>query len=239
VRPVLVVQHEDSAPPALLGEYLRDAGLKLDVRRLDDGDDLPETLDGHAAVISLGGSMHVGDEERFPFLVDERRLFERALADQVPLLGVCLGAQQLAAAAGGGVKKRAAPEVGWYPIGMTQLDALLVGIHPSTLVFHWHRYSFVVPPDGVIVAMRDAEPQIFRIGEVAWGVQFHPEIDKRVVNAWFDEAPGVAEAAWPGGLRQLRALTKRELYRSAMTCGLLALNFLEASGARRRARDRT
>jgi GMP synthase (glutamine-hydrolysing) len=237
VRPVLVVQHEDSSPPALLGDYLRDAGLKLDIRRLHRGDGLPETLDGHAAIVSLGGAMHVGEEERFPFLLDERRLFDRALADKVPLLGVCLGAQQLAAAAGGGVKKRAAPEVGWYPIGMTQPDALLVGVHPSTLVFLWHRHSCVVPSDGVIVAMRDGEPQVFRVGDVAWGVQFHPEIDKRVVAAWFAEAPGVAEAAWPGGLKKLRAMTKRELYRSAMTCGLLALNFLEASGARRRARD--
>ena len=56
-----------------------------------------------------------------------------------------------------------------------------------------------------------------------------PKSTKRVLRDWFDESPGVAEAAWPGGLKKLRTMTKRELYRSAMTCGLLALNFLEAS----------
>lgn len=239
LKPILILQHERNAPPALLGEYFVDAGLRIDVRRLHEGDELPDSLDAHAAVVSLGGSMNIGDEERFPFLEAETALLRRALGDEVPVLGVCLGAQLLATAAGGGVGRREENEVGWYPVGMTQPDALIVGILGSELVFQWHRYYCVLPDDATVVAMRDGEPQIFRVGEVAWGVQFHPEVTKRVLRDWFDESPGVAEAAWPGGLKKLRTMTKRELYRSAMTCGLLALNFLEASGTRRRAQGRS
>jgi hypothetical protein len=88
----------------------------------------------------------------------------------------------------------------------------------------------------VALAMRDGEPQVFRLGDSAWGVQFHPEIDKRTVMGWLAADPQGAGAAWPQGLKKLKKFTKRELYRSALTCGLIMINFLEASGARQRAR---
>jgi len=236
MRRILILQKEDEAPPALIGEYLGDAGLKVDLRFLHRGDPVPEVLDDHAAVIALGGDMNVGEEEEYPFLVDERRVLEVALRDAVPVLGICLGAQQLATAAGGGVARRDKVEIGWYPLGTTQSDDLLVGIHPSTLVFHWRRYYCRLPQDAVALAMRDGEPQVFRLGDSAWGVQFHPEIDKRTVMGWLAADPQGAGAAWPQGLKKLKKFTKRELYRSALTCGLIMINFLEASGARQRAR---
>lgn len=235
-RPFLILQKDDAAPPALIGEYLRDAGLKIDLRRLHRGDGVPKSLDDHAAVIALGGDMNVGEEREYPFLVEERRVLETALSDGVPVLGVCLGAQQLATAAGGGVGRRDEIEIGWYPLGMTQRDDLLVGIHPSTLVFHWRWYYCRLPQDAVTVAMRDGEPQVFRVGDSAWGVQFHPEIDRPTVLGWLGDDPQIADAAWPDGLKKLKKFTRRELYRSALTCGLVMINFLEASGARRRAR---
>lgn len=236
MRPILILQKDDEAPPALIGAYLRDAGLPVDLRRIHRGDPVPDALHDHAAVIALGGDMNVGEEDEYPFLLDERRVLEVALRDEVPVLGVCLGAQQLATAAGGGVECRDKVEIGWYPLGMTQPDELLVGIHPGTLVFHWRSYYCRLPQDAVALAMRDGEPQVFRFGESAWGVQFHPEIDKRTVMTWLACSPEDVEAAWPGGIKKLKKFTRRELYRSAMTCGLVMINFLEASGARRRAR---
>jgi len=235
VRPILILQHEESCPPGLIGDYLRDIGLPVDLRKLHEGDGLPETLSGHAAVVALGGDMNVGEEERFPFLLEERRVLETALRDEVPVLGVCLGAQQLAVAAGGSVRLRDEVEVGWYTIGTAQPDGLLVGIHRRDLVFHWRRYCCLPPQDAVVVAMRDGEPQVFRWGERAWGIQFHPEIDRQTVLGWIADDPETVDRVWRGGVKKLTKMTKRELYRSAVTCGTLMINFLEASGARRRA----
>ena len=79
-----------------------------------------------------------------------------------------------------------------------------------------------------------AEPQIFRFGELAWGVAFHPEIDKDLLRRWFDTDPALIEATYPGGLKKLRKVSRREMLRSAMLCGQLMANFLAAGRVRER-----
>ena len=94
---VVVLQHESGAPAAILGDSLREAGFRLDVRRLCSGDEVPGSLAGHDALIVLGGEMNVGEEADYPFLAAEQELLGEAVRSGLPTLGICLGAQQLAA----------------------------------------------------------------------------------------------------------------------------------------------
>ncbi|CAN5420021.1 hypothetical protein BH09ACT12_BH09ACT12_33690 [soil metagenome] len=127
---VLVVQHEETCPPALLGRWLLDAGLSLDVRRPDLGEALPDDLAGHDVLMVLGGSMDADDESGYPWLADTVELLRAAVRDGVPTLGVCLGHQLLARACGGIVARNPrGRQLGVLPMGWTDTARadLLVG----------------------------------------------------------------------------------------------------------------
>jgi GMP synthase (glutamine-hydrolysing) len=236
MRAIVVLQHDAQRPPALIGEYLREARFELDVRRLDRGDPLPDAgeLAGFAALLTLGGALHVDNKKNHPFLADERVLLAEALAREVPTLGVGLGAQQLVLAGGGDVYARADLRLGWDPIEFAARDEFVFDVDPRPLVFSWRSYTCRLPGDALLLADTEAEPQIFRFGEVAWGVQFHPEIDRRLLLGWFDDKAALVERTYPGGLKRLRKMSKRELLRSGMLCGQLMANFLAAGRVRER-----
>jgi GMP synthase (glutamine-hydrolysing) len=234
MRAIVILQHDAQRSPALIGEYLREARFELDVRRLDRGDPLPDSgaLAGCAALITLGGALNVDDDGDHPFLADERELLAGALAREVPTLAVCLGAQQLVLAAGGDVYRRADLRLGWDPIEFSARDEFVYDVHPRPLVFSWRSFTCRLPDDAVLLADTEAEPQIFRCGEVAWGVQFHPEVDKGLLRGWFDDETALIEGTYPGGLKKLQKMSRRELLRSAMLCGQLMANFLAAGRVR-------
>jgi GMP synthase-like glutamine amidotransferase len=242
---VVVLQREAQSPPALIGEYLVDARLALDLRRLDRGDPLPAAaeLERAAALVTLGGRRRIGDDPGAPLLARERELLAAALAAGLPTLGVGLGAQQLCRAAGGDVVPRAALDLGWEPIEFSARDAFVAGVHPRPLVFSWRADTCRLPDAALPLADTDGDPQIFRVGAAAWGVQFHPELDRRLLRSWLREAAQVIERERADGGRALRAASRRELLRSAMVCGELMANFLtvarqhgqESVGSRKRA----
>src|SRR5664280_903890 len=169
---VVILQHESGAPAAILGDSLRKAGFRLDVRLLCSGDEVPGSLAGHDALIVLGGEMNVGEEADYPFLAAEQELLGEAVRSGVPTLGICLGAQQLAASCGGGVVRCDALALGWYPFIVERDDALLAGVDSRTLVFHWREYACRLPDEAVLIASGDGDPQVFRLGSAAWGIQF-------------------------------------------------------------------
>jgi len=236
MRQIVVLQHDAKRPPALIGEYLREARFELDVRRLDLGEPLPDggELGGLAALVTLGGATQVDSRKRQALLGGERELLAEALEREVPVLAVGLGAQQLALAAGGDVYPRAGLRLGWDPIEFAARDALVYDLHPRPLVFTWRSYTCRLPDDAELLADTEAEPQIFRIGEVAWGLQFHPEVDKPLLLGWLDDKAALIERSYPGGLAALRKMSKRELLRSGMLCGQLMRNFLAAGRLRER-----
>ena len=225
----LVLQHEAGAPAGLLGDALRAGGLDLDERVLCAGDALPASLDGYAALIVLGGDMNVGEEDRFPFLLPERGLLAHAAATGLPTLGICLGAQQLAAACGGGVRRRASLGIGWRPFTVLRDDPLLEGVDPTARAFHWRWYACRLPEHAVLAATGDGDPQVFRVGAAAWGVQFHPEVTYDILAGWFrDDARGAGEAA--ADADALLTESRTRLTASAALCARLAANFLTATG---------
>jgi len=224
----LIVQHDEPDPPALIGDYLREVGYELDLRRLHEGDRLPgpSGLDACDALVVLGGEMNVDQDAEHPWLADERELLAEALRRELPTLAVCLGAQQLALAAGGHVYQRATMDRGWEPIEFVARDELVVDLHPRPFVLSWRRYTCALPDQAELLADTAGEPQIYRVGRRAWGVLFHPEVDRKLVLSWLERDAAEIEESYEGGAKAFRKMTKRELLRSVMLCGQLMANFV-------------
>jgi GMP synthase (glutamine-hydrolysing) len=188
--PVLVVEHEAQCPPGWMGEWLADAGCTLDVRRPYTGDPLPQRLDGHRSMLVLGGSMDAYSDQGHPWLPEVRRLVRSAAAEEVPVLGICLG-HQLAAVALGGVvcrnprgQQMGVLEMGWARAAAS--DALLGAVSTARRAVQWNNDVVTVLPPGTEVLARAAtgEMQAARFAPTVWGVQCHPEADADVVAAW-------------------------------------------------------
>ncbi len=231
---VTILQHEAAAAPALLARFLSEAGWRLDVRRLDQADDVPTGLSEGGALIVLGGDMNVGDEADYPFLVAERELLREALRAGVPTLGICLGAQQLATAAGGGVVRRDTLGLGWHAIAVHRDDALIEGIDRQTLVFQWRWYACRLPAEATLIASGAGDPQIFRLGSAAWGVQFHPEVTVEILTAWVDEDRQTVARSAARGADELLTESRRRLPASSALCRRLVANFVAACDLARR-----
>lgn len=148
-----------------------------------------------AGAVVMGGPMNVDEVGRFPGLTAEREWLEEALRREMPLLGICLGAQLLARAMGAEVRPGKRPEVGFAPVRVHDAgDPVLGGLAPGGQVLHWHGDVFDLPEGATSLASSaQTEHQAFRRGN-AWGVLFHPEADFALVEAWLAQPPMVAEA---------------------------------------------
>ncbi len=188
---LLVVHNAESDPVGRLGNWLTEAGAVLEIV---DGPQLPEDvtgyLDGYAGLIVLGGPMSANDENTLPWLTREKQLLRHAVAGEVPTLGICLGGQLLAAANGGRVVRGPdGPELGAQLVAKRSAAATdpLFGALPITPdVIQWH-FDVIetLPPGAVHLASSPAyENQAFRLGRLAWGLQFHIETTPDVVREW-------------------------------------------------------
>jgi GMP synthase (glutamine-hydrolysing) len=169
----------------------------------------PPAHDGFGAAMFFGGDMNVDQEDEYPWLRDEKRLLRELLDRGTPVLGVCLGAQLLAEAAGGEVRKAERPEIGWHEIELTpegEADPLL-GLMPQRFEsFGYHHYEWLEPPGGVTLARSRLARQAFRLGErPAWGLTFHPEVTEPDLGSWLDDfhkdAAAVASGLDPEAIR--------------------------------------
>jgi GMP synthase-like glutamine amidotransferase len=226
----LVVQHVEPERPYAIGDALAAAGVEVDIRRVHAGDPVPTDVADFAGVVVMGGPMAAASDRDFPSRQEELLLLADAIARGVPTMGVCLGAQLLALAGGGRVfPGTTGPEVGWAPIDLTDGagdDPLFRDLPERLTVLHWHGDTFDLPPGSAHLARSVPYPaQAFRIGNRAWGLQFHLEVDEHAVAAFLDAfgpdaeragtTPGVIEAASPGALRALMPDRARVLSRFA------------------------
>lgn len=194
---ILVAENGAGGPIGALEAPLRQATLELDVWRAPDDGAAPDPRE-YAGVIALGGVANPDQDERHPWLAEERRLVGSALEHGVPFLGLCLGAELLAQAAGGEAPFLGELDLGWREVELTAAaaaDELLGDLPPRFAGFQWHRYGLRPPADAVVLASGALGPQAFRLAERAWGLQFHLEIDAGIVNYWLDVAPQEAETA--------------------------------------------
>jgi len=183
LRPVLIVLHQETSTPGRVGNVLRTLGHGLDIRRPRFGDSLPETLDGHAGAVIFGGPMSANDPD--DYVRREIDWIAVPLAEQRPLLGICLGAQMLAMHLGA----RVAPhpqgrvQVGYYPIRPTAAGVAVCPNWPDH-VYHWHREGFELPAGAELLAEGSDFPvQALRFDH-AFGLQFHPDVTYAMMCRW-------------------------------------------------------
>jgi GMP synthase (glutamine-hydrolysing) len=189
---VLAVVNGTDAPPGSFADVVAERGDQLETWVPVAGP--PPAADAHDAVMVFGGAMNVDQEPEHPWLRDEECYLRSLLDRRVPILGVCLGAQMLAVAAGAAVGPAPEPEIGWHDVERTADDEVLGTLPRRFSAFQWHSYAFDLPARAVELARSRVCLQAFRVGETAWGVQFHPEVTREIVAGWAEQAPGEAPA---------------------------------------------
>jgi GMP synthase-like glutamine amidotransferase len=179
-------QHIDCEGPGTLLNTLQSKNIQVEILKTYKGDAVPDSL-GDGLVV-LGGPMGVYEEKKYPWMTAELNAIRASLEHGRPVLGICLGSQMIAHAAGAQVYRGAIPEVGWYPIQLTpegRLNSLLQGIPQEFNAFHWHGDTFTLPPNAVRLAGSHYYPhQIYRIGQNAFGFQCHLEVTEEMVKSW-------------------------------------------------------
>lgn len=177
---ILVLQHAQVETLGTLESALRQRGFAPQIVRTFAGDPVPSHLGAARGLILMGGPMSVYEQNKYPHLQEELHLLRNALAQQKPILGICLGSQLLAASLGARVFQGAQKEIGWHPVQLTQFaaqDPLWQNVPSSFVAFHWHGDCFNLPPHAVPLASSQQTPiQAFRYGANAYGLLFHLEV---------------------------------------------------------------
>ena len=187
---VLALTHGPSVGPGVFEDAVRTGGHEL-VEWAVPARGAPADDVRADAVIVFGGAMHPDEDERHGWLAPELRYLEQQLGRGTPLLGVCLGSQLLARAAGAEVFRAGEPEIGWVPVERTDAgdnDPVTAALPERFEAFQWHHYTHDLPAGAVELARSRVCTQAFRLGS-AWGVQFHPEVRGEQVEAWLAEEP--------------------------------------------------
>jgi GMP synthase (glutamine-hydrolysing) len=242
-KPTLIVlQHVEMEGPQRIGELAAARGWNLDIRRLDIDAAPPKRLLAGEILCVMGGPMGVGDldDARYPFLKPEVELLKGVLERRQPVIGICLGSQLLAHAAGAQVGPLLVGEppvrhreVGWGAIHRVTDDPVFAGMDESEVVLHWHGDTFSLPPGGTLCASSLACPhQMFHLDRRAWGLQFHIEVTLPSINRWVEEDAAYVRAAnGPGGAARIRADSAWFIDRHRQVGDRLINNILDALAA--------
>jgi GMP synthase-like glutamine amidotransferase len=216
VPPVLIITHLDDHDSGLVREQLELSGCDVLAANALDGSMLPPVGEV-SGIVSLGGEMSATAYRRDPFLSAEVELMRAALEDRTPVIGMCLGAQLLAVAAGGEVSTLDSMYVGWpelSPLPDAVDDRLFAGLIPGLPVLKWHE-DVINPPAGAVVLGTTLSPgaALFRIGAAAWGSQAHLEVNEpMVLDGWLAEPRGIAQVQAAGyELERFRAESRERL----------------------------
>jgi GMP synthase (glutamine-hydrolysing) len=197
---ILIVVHQEHSNPGRVGELLQQRGYSFDRRCPNLFDPLPDDLSGYAAAIVFGGPQSANDDDRPAIRLELRWLERVALASEVPLLGICLGAQMMARVLGARVGRHPENlvEIGYHPIFPTAAGAAY--FDGPTMFYQWHRETFEIPAGALHLAHNDAfDAQMFRYGDHAFGIEFHPEMTRAMIARWTASERGAPMLDLPGG----------------------------------------
>jgi len=199
---ILIFEHAKHEGPAVLGTILQGYGHRLRSVKLYTGDTVPVDLDEVDGIVSMGGPMNVDQADKYPWLEREMQYLKAAHEAHVPIVGVCLGAQLIAAALGGQVASMSEPEIGWHPVSLAfpgTVDPILSGIGWKTIQFHIHGQEVTKPPPGGVglVSSARCKTQAFNVGLTTYGFQYHFEWDRQDLEHIVQD-PCIAEAGLSG-----------------------------------------
>jgi GMP synthase (glutamine-hydrolysing) len=202
---VLSIVHEGTSTGGggLFEDLVELRGDRLERWITVNGGPEPDAPERYDAIMVFGGAMHPDQDAQHPWLADETAFLREALDREVPLLGVCLGAQLVARAAGAWIGPADTSEVGWTSVTVNAAgrDDPILGVLPARVdAFQWHHYTFELPPGATLLAESSDARQAYRLGERTWAIQFHAEVTRHMLEAWFaqgaSELPKPAHEMW-------------------------------------------
>ena len=195
---IIAVFHSRASDPGKVGKRLAARGFELDGRRPCHGDPLPGDLSGYAAAIVFGGPQSANDDHDPGIRAELEWLEDVAFASGKPVLGICLGAQQIARVLGArvGPHPDGMVEIGYYEVRPTGHCPRFLAA-PTTF-YQWHRETFEIPRDAVHLAENTLFPgQAFRYREHVYGIEFHPEMTREMIESWCGDEEGTAGLSRP------------------------------------------
>ncbi|HEY7716335.1 MAG TPA: type 1 glutamine amidotransferase [Candidatus Binatia bacterium] len=210
MKKLLVLQHVAHELLGTLNPMLKRAGFRIRYVNFARHPDAQPTIEGYAGLIVLGGPMSVNDAHRLAHLTTELKLIEEALRREIPVLGICLGAQLIAKTLGADVYPNREKEIGWYDISPTDdavNDPLLAELQPTEKIFQWHGETFDIPKTTRHLACSPlCANQAFRYANKVYGFQFHMEVDEPMIQRWLKVAENQQEISSLGGADYLERI---------------------------------
>ncbi len=197
MKRLLVFQH---VPHEILGTFnpqLKDAGFRIRYVNFGRTPDASPHVEKYDGLIVLGGPMCISQRDNHPHLETEIAAIRKAMDLNIPVLGICLGAQLIAAALNARVHRNPVREIGWYDVTTTAAgatDPLFCFFNGTEKIFQWHGDTFEIPHDAVHLAKSpDCANQAFRYGDRVYGLQFHLEVDAALIDRWLKTPVHVRE----------------------------------------------
>ncbi|WP_181357359.1 type 1 glutamine amidotransferase [Stenomitos frigidus] len=188
---LLVIRHEPCSSLGMLETAVKKAQIPFRYLDTSQGEILTEPVSHYSHIVILGGTVSAYEDDRYPFLQTEFKLLETAIAQEIPLLGICLGSQILARVLGARVYRgESGREAGWCDLELTEMgqeDVLFQGFPDQFKVFESHQDTFELPSHCVHLATSNMYPnQAFRYGNAVWAIQFHLEMDEHALGSCAD-----------------------------------------------------
>jgi GMP synthase (glutamine-hydrolysing) len=203
MKKLLVLQHVAHELLGTLNPLLKSAGFRLRYVNFARHPDAQPSLDGYHGLVILGGPMSVNDADQLPHLITEMKLIEAAMSRNLPVLGICLGAQLIAKTLGTAVYPNKEKEIGWYdvfPTSDAKEDPLLAEFQKTEKIFQWHGETFDIPKSTIHLASSSlCANQAFRYGANVYGLQFHLEVDEPMIHRWLKVTENRKEIIALGG----------------------------------------
>jgi GMP synthase (glutamine-hydrolysing) len=193
----LAIVHQHDAGPGVFEDTFHSRNAGLDWWMPSEPEPPLQPPTDYDAVLVFGGAMHADEEAVHPWLRAEKLLLREVLSRKVPVLGVCLGAQLLAEAGGAPARRAPSPEIGWHDVELTEAGAAdpVVGpLAPRFEAFQWHSYEFPLPEGATPLARSEVCLQGYRVGDHAWGIQFHAEVSRADAQSWIADYESDADA---------------------------------------------